>query len=220
MATRTEQAEIRLPFRIMPSRQRNLFVPGALALLGIALFAGSIWSASGKPHGGGLETVAIIVGVFLAPIGLFWILRERRYFDPRNEYWIEIGTDEFALVTPDATDRSKWSDLSPFEVKQVVRRHRLKHGHTESVTFETVTYSRGLEIKIPLDDFATRLGPERRDRAEAMRLVLDDLRQRALTRPPAEAGEPFQVPGGLVVAPMPPPKRSLYAAVKSVVQRE
>jgi hypothetical protein len=33
------------------------------------------------------------------------------------------------------------------------------------------------------------------------------------------AEEPFPVPNGLVVAPMPSPKRSLFPAVKSVVRR-
>jgi hypothetical protein len=220
VARGVEQAEIKPPFRIMPSRQRNLVGPGALALLGLALFAWGIWSGSAKPHGGGLEAIALVVGVFLAPIAIFWLVRERRYFDPRNEYYIEIGIDEFALVTPDATDRARWRDLAPFEVKQVVTHHHFKHGHTKSVSFETVTRYGALEIKIPLDDFATRLGLERRDRAEAMRTILDDLRQRALVGPIAEPAEPFLVPAGLVVAPMPSPNRSPVAAIKSVVQRK
>lgn len=204
----------------MPSRQRNLVAPGALALLGLALFAWGIWSgSSAKPHGGGFETVALLVGISLAPIAIFWLVRERRYFDPRNDYYIEIGIDEFALVTPDATERSRWSDLAPFEVKQVVRQHHFKYGSTKSVSFETVTRHGELEIKIPLDDFATRLGVEPRDRAEAMRTILDDLRQRALVGFTAEPAEPFLVPAGLVVAPMPSPKRSLVSAIKSVVQR-
>lgn len=220
MAREVEQAEIKPPFRIMPSRQGNLVGPGALALLGLALFAWGIWSGSAKPHGSGLEVAALVVGIFLAPIAVFWLLRERRYFDPRNEYWIEIGIDDFALVTPDAIDRSRWSDLAPFEVKQVVKQHHFKHGHTKSVSFETVTRYGALEIRIPLDDFGTRLGVERRDRAEAMRVILDDLRQRALIGPTAESAEPFLVPAGLVVAPMPSPKRSLVAATISVVQRK
>jgi hypothetical protein len=212
-----EQAEIKPPFRIMPSRQRNLLVPGALALLGLALLAWSVGSASAKTHGGGLEVIAFFAGVFLTPIGGFWLARERRYFDPRNEYWIEIGVDEFALVTPDATDRSRWTDLAAFEVKQIVRQHQLKYGHTKSVSFETVARYGGLEIRIPLDDFATRLGVERQDRAEAMRTILDDLRQRALIGPTGQPAQPFLVPAGLVVAPM--PKHSPVAGTKSVVQR-
>jgi hypothetical protein len=48
-------------------------------------------------------------------------------------------------------------------------------------------------------------------------MILEDLRQRALNGRAAE--EPFPVPNGLVVAPMPSPKRSLFPAVKSVVRR-
>lgn len=201
----------------MPSRQPNLVGPGALALLGLAVFAWGIWSA--KPHGSGLEAIALLASIFLTPIAIFWLVRERRYFDPRNEYYIEIGINEFALVTPDAADRARWNELTPFEVKQVVTQHHSKHGHTKSVSFETVTHYGGLEIKIPLGDFATRLGVERRDRAEAMRMILDDLRQRALIGSTGEPAEPFLVPVGLVVAPMPSPKRSLVSAIKSVVQR-
>lgn len=217
VARGVEQADIKPPFRIMPSRQRDLFIPGVLALLGLALFAWGIWSGSAKTRGGGFEPIAVVVGVFLAPVAIFWLVRERRYLDPRNEYYIEIGIDEFALVTPDAIDRAKWSDLAPFEVKQVVRQHHSKYAHAKSVSFETVTHHSGLEIKIPLSDFATRLGVERRDRAEAMRTILDDLRQRALAGPSAEA-EAFLVPSGLVVAPV--TKRPPVVATKSVVQRQ
>ena len=81
-------------------------------IAGLAVFAAGIWSASDKHHENG-AALGLILGVFLTPVSIFWFLRERRYFDPHNEYWIEIGFEEFALVTPDATDRSKWADLTP-----------------------------------------------------------------------------------------------------------
>ena len=214
-----EQAQIRPPFRIMPSRPQNFLVPGALALFGLVLFAGGIWSASARTHGDVLTPIAMVVGVFLAPIGLLWFLRERRYFDPRNAYWMEIGVDDFALLTPDASDRTAWSNLSPFEVEQTTTRRKTKSGSYESMSYSTVAKYDGLQIKIPLRDFATDLGPTEMARAHAMCAVLNKLRTSALNQQHADVPVPFQVPQGLVVAPMPKPAKMPLIVSNSVVRR-
>jgi hypothetical protein len=147
-----------------------------------------------------------------------WLLRERRYFDPRNHYWIEIGLDDLALVTPDWVERHNWTELAPFEVK--AKEHRNKHGRVVSVTHEAITRYGGQELKIPLGDFATRLGSGPRERAEAMCTVLNTLRQTVLNRSTAESVESYEPPAGLVAAPMPPPKPKPLVTPRSVVQRQ
>ena len=217
VATGVEQAEIRTPFRIMPSRQRNLVGPGALALLGLAVFAWGIWSS--KPHGSGLEAIALLASIFLTPIAIFWLVRERRYFDPRNAYYIEVGIDEFALLTPDTTDRIAWSILSPFAVEETTTKRKTKYGTYESTSYSTIAKYDGVQIKIPLGDFATDLGPTEMARAHAMCAVLNQLRTNALNQQPADAPVPFQVPRGLVVAPMPKLPKAPLVVSNSVVRR-
>jgi hypothetical protein len=160
----------------------------------------------------------VLAGIVLVPICTMWLLHERRYFDPRNDYWIEIGLDDFALVTPDWVERHIWTDLTPFEVKATERRN--KYGRVVSVTYDTIARYSAQELKIPLGDFATRLGSGSQERAEAMCTILNTLRQTVLSRSTAESIESFDPPAGLVVAPMPPPKRKPLVTPKSVVQRQ
>jgi len=91
---------IELPFRIMPSRQRNKYGPLALISVGALLFGAGIWDAADGPPDGLGSALMLIAGLALVAVCTAWFFRERRYFDPRNAYWIEIGIDEFALVTP------------------------------------------------------------------------------------------------------------------------
>jgi len=75
-------------------------------------------------------------------------------------------------------------------------------------------------FRIPLNDFATAMANDEVGRAQAMCSILNELRQNALNRQAGEPTLPFQVPAGLVVAPMPPPKRKPLVAPGSVVQRQ
>jgi hypothetical protein len=111
-----KQEFIEPPFRIMPSRPRNKYGPLALISIGAVLFAAGSWDAADGPPDSFGSALMLIGGVALVAICTFWFFRERRYFDPRNEYWIEIGLDEFALVKPDGFERSSWVELSAFEV--------------------------------------------------------------------------------------------------------
>jgi hypothetical protein len=198
----------------MPSRRRNISGPIVSVGVGLALAASGILGLSDKQSDHTtLAALALLAGVFLVPICIMWLLRERRYFDPRNDYWIEIGLEDFALVTPDWVERHNWADLTPFEVKATERRN--KYGRIVSVTYEAITRYGEQELKIPLGDFATRLGSDQRERAEAMCIALNALRQAVLKRLTA-----FEVPAGLVVAPMPAPKRKPLVASNSVVQRQ
>jgi hypothetical protein len=189
-----------------------------MGVVGVMLFAAGIFGVSDKDGQRSLGAVALILGAILVACGIFSFLRERKYFDPRIEYWIEIGLDDLALVTPDAVERHKWISLVPFEVKTTD--HKNKYGRTVYATHDTITRCDGVEVRIPLKDFATRLGPGGQDRAERMCAILNELRQDALNRQSGSAGEPYQVPQGLVVAPMPPAKRKPLVVGSSVVQRQ
>ena len=213
------QKFVELPFRIMPSRPRNKYGPLALIAIGAVLFGAGIWDAVDGPPDGFGSALMLIGGLTLVAICTFWFFRERRYFDPRNAYWMEIGVDEFALVTPDATDRTAWSNLSPFDVEETITKHKTKYGEYESTSYATVAKYDGLQVKIPLRDFATKLGPTEMATAHAMCAVLNDLRTSALHRESERAIIPFQVPKGLVVAPMPKPTRVPHVVRNSVVQR-
>jgi len=224
VAGRVDEAEISPPFRIMPSRPRNLVGPGALASLGLALIAWGIWSASAKSEGSGLEAIALVVGVFMAPIGLVWLLRERRYFDPRNEYWIEIGLDDFALVRPDGFERSPWADLSAFDVKKTTHRRdikigKVKVGEEETYSYDAVARYGGLEVQIPLNDFATKLANDEEGRAKAICDALNKFRQEALSRQAGNPANAVQIPAGLVIAAIPPARKAPLVVKNSVVQR-
>ena len=162
-----------------------------------------------------LAALGLFGGIILVAFGTLRLRREHRYFDPRNDYWIEIGPDDFALVTPDVTDRRQWVSLTPFEVKTI--EHRNKYGWVTSKTFETAAFTDGVEINVPLKDFATRIGGDQQDRATAMCLILDEFRTKALN--PSEAAD-YQVPAGIVIAPMPAPKPKPFDVTKSVVQRQ
>jgi hypothetical protein len=209
---------IDLPFRILPSRSKNTTAQLGMIAIGVVLFAAGIWDAVDPPEGFA-SGIMLIFGLILVATCSFWFFRERRYFDPRNEYWIEIGLEEFALVTPDATDRSAWASLSAFEVKQTTHRHKTKLGEYETYSYDAIALYGGLEVKIPLGDFATALANDDSGRAKAMCAILNELRQNALNRQADKAGEPFHVPPGLVVAPMPAAKRKPLIVSNSVVQR-
>ena len=210
----TSQSEkIRPPFRIMPSRPRDLRAPAAIALLGLVLGIAGGWGVPGGLYLLGM--VWLVVGVALLAWGIFSFLCERKYFDPLNNYWIEIGLDDFALVMPDAVNRQRWTSLPAFEVKATEHRHK----HRRTVTYETIARGDGVLVGIPLRDFATRLGYGQ-DRAERMCSILNALRQDALSRQPGSAGELYQVPRGLVVAPMAPAARKSLVPAGSVVQRQ
>jgi hypothetical protein len=77
----------------------------------------------------------------------------------------------------------------------------------------------GLEVEIPLGDFATKLSNDEQGRAQAICDILNDLRQEALSRQAGKAGSAFQVPPGLMVAAMPPPAKAPLVVKNSVVQR-
>jgi hypothetical protein len=214
-----KQEFIEPPFRIMPSRPRNGYGPLALISIGAVLFGVGIWDAADGPPDSFGTALMLIGGLALVAICTFWFFRERRYFDPRNEYWIAIGVDDFALVTPDATDRTAWSNLSPFEVEETTVKRKTKYGEYESTSYATVAKYGGLQIKIPLRDFATNLAPTEMSRAHAMCAVLNELRASALGRQVDRATIPFHVPPGLVVAPMPKPTKVPHVLRNSVVQR-
>jgi hypothetical protein len=132
---------------------------------------------------------------------------------------MEIGIDEFALLTPDTTDRIAWSILSPFAVEETTTKRKTKYGTYESTSYSTIAKYDGVQIKIPLRDFATDLGPTEMARAHAMCAVLNQLRTSALNQQPADAPVPFQVPRGLVVAPMPKLPKAPLVVSNSVVRR-
>jgi hypothetical protein len=214
-----KQEFIELPFRIMPSRPRNKYGPLALIAIGAVVFAAGIWDAADGPPDGFGTALMLIGGLALSAICTFWFLRERRYFDPRNAYWMEIGVDQFALATPDATDRTAWSNLSPFEVEEKITKRKTKYGEYETTSYATVAKYDGLQIKIPLRDFATNLAPTDMSKAHAMCAILNELRTSALDRQADRATIPFHVPPGLVVAPMPKPTKVPHVVRNSVVQR-
>ncbi|HKP24522.1 MAG TPA: hypothetical protein VJV39_11710 [Dongiaceae bacterium] len=215
---------IELPFRIMPSRPRNKHGPLALIAIGTVLFGAGIWDAVDGPPDGLGSALMLIVGLALIAICTFWFFREQRYFDSRNEYWIEIGLDEFALVTPDGFDRSSWTKLTAFEVRKTTHRHdqkvgKIKIGEYETYSFAVVARYGGLEVQVPLGDFATRLSNDDEGRAQAICEILNSLRQEALSRQVGKTGSAFQVPPGLVVATMPPPRKAPLVVNNSVIQR-
>jgi len=219
-----KQEFIEPPFRIMPSRPRNKYGPLALIAIGAVLFAAGTWDAADGPPDGLGSALMLIAGVTLVAICTFWFFRERRYFDPRNEYWIEIGLDEFALVKPDGFERRSWAELSAFEVRKTTHRHDQKIGKTkigeyETHSFATVARYGGLEVQVPLGDFATKLSNDEEGQAQAICDILNSLRQGALSRQAGKAGSAFQVPSGLVVATMPPPSKTPLVVKNSVVQR-
>jgi hypothetical protein len=189
-------------------------------LIGTLLLAAGLWGAMDRSMDGGGSGLMLTLGVALIATCAFWFFRERRYFDPRNAYWIEIGIDEFALVTPDVTDRSSWERLSPFDVRVTRTRYKTKFGDRESVTYDAAASYGNLGVTIPLGDFASMLANDRLQQARAICAILNELRQSALNRRSGEPSQPFQVPSGLVVAPMPRPKRRPLATPNSVVQRQ
>lgn len=205
------------PFRILPSRKRSLVVPVALIVIGVLLFTAAIWDGATGASESALSGFMLIAGVVLVVPCTFWLFRERRYLDPRNEYWIEIGLEEFALVTPDATDRSKWTNLSAFAVDKTTLRQSKRGG--EISVYKTVARYGGLEVSIPLGDFATGLGEDEPRRAEAMCAILNEFRQNALDRRPDDSLKSYQMPAGLNIAPMAPAKRKPFIVKDSVVQR-
>ena len=123
------------------------------------LFAVAIWWSDSERESA-LAGLGLILGVIMVPTGLVWLRREQRYFDARNGYWIEIGEEEFALVTPDGTDRSNWASLTPFEVKRTTV-HRPKIGE-DIVVHSTVARYGNLEVNIPWTILRPALTPTRR----------------------------------------------------------
>jgi hypothetical protein len=199
MAQANRIGEIALPFRILPSRGEDLFMPIAIMLVGGAIaIAGLVF---GDEAAGKLGFAA--VGCIFAGFGVYLFRRERRYFDPKASYWMAASAERFAIVTPDGDEAHAWEDLGSFVVTREVRETRdSKTGATDT----TITYTLSAEtlsgrLNIDLGDFATRFHGGDQDRAEAMGAALNELRQFCRS---GNTAQPFAVPEGLVVAPMPP----------------
>lgn len=207
----------RTPFRILPSRARDL-APGwmliggcvAVAAIGLAMATGS------SARDGGMGALILVGGIFGGLFGAMWLRRELRYFNPRAEYWMEIAADHFGLITPDAKDHCPWTEIRAFEVEETTRRNR--YGGRTGVSYKTVARYRRYDLTIALGDFATRLGQEDKDRAEAVCAILNDLRIRAL----ASGGDDFDavLPAGLVIGEAKPGKAKPRPPTRSVVMRQ
>jgi hypothetical protein len=194
-----------------------------MAAIGVVLIAVGMADAMAPPEHT-ISFLALLAGVVLTPIAFVRFLRERRYFDPRNEYWIEMGLDEFALVRPDGFERSPWADLSSFEVKKTTHKHdvkigKVKVGEHETYSYDVVARYGGLNVEIPLDDFATRLASDEEGRARAICDALNNFRQEALSRQAGNPANAVQVPPGLMIAAVPPAGKAPLVVKNSVVQR-
>lgn len=208
---------VRTPFRILPSRPRErtegwlvTVVCGALLIGGIAILA------MDPQNGDGLVAVMLAVGIFGGLIGLRSVRREMRHFGPGAEYWMEITVDHFGLMTPDTTDRCPWPEIEAFEVRETKLTDR--RGRHVGSAYDVVGLYRRHHLDVNLDDFATGLGTEDKDRAVAICAVLNGLRDQAL----ASAGRDFDFapPSGLVVTDKRLPKTPSALPIASVVDRQ
>lgn len=214
--TQPDPAMFRTPFRVLPSRVRDLTGSVIILLVGATLAAiGMALAVGGPAQHDGLAAILLLLGIVGGLYGGHSVRHEMRHFTPGAEYWIEITPDHFGLITPDVAERCPWSDIRGFEV--VTTEHRRKSGQLETFYDAIVRYRR-YDLEIDLDDFATGLGKDDKTRAESLCSALNELRARAI----ASAGEQFSysVPAGIVateaMAPRPKPKLS----VASVVMRQ
>ena len=208
--------KLRTPFRILPSRGRDL-APACLLLGGCAaavIFGLAI--VGGVPsRNAGIGSLVLLGGILGVSIGAYWLRREMRYFNPQAEYWIEIAVDHFGLMTPDATDHCPWSEIRAFEVEEKIRRNR--YGARIGASYKAVARYRRYDLNIALGDFATRLGQEEKDRAEAVCATFNQLRTLAL----ASGGKDFDaaLPAGMVATEEKPATAKPRLPIRPVVMR-
>lgn len=211
---------IRPPFRILPARGRDFTVEILLVAGGLCAAAvGMVLLVDGNSYVGA-AFLAVLGGLVALFVGCSRAIREYRYFDPRNEYALIVELDEFKVVTPDGTHATSWSDLVPFEFEKAktVTEHK-GHEHVR-VTYKSVARVGGVDIEIPLRDFAILFGLDDEERAIGITKALNQVRDLMRTRQDGEAAPLFDPPLGLVVGPMLPLRKAQPIKVKSVVQRQ
>lgn len=214
---RSSGRPVRTPFRILPSRACNVGTPWIVTAVCCGLSIGGIAIVVLNPQdGNGLAAIMTAVGIFGAVIGLRSLRREMRRFGPGAEYWMEIAVEHFGLITPDTADRCPWAEIEVFEVQETKFTDR--RGRHVGSGYGVVGLFRRYHLEISLEDFATGLGTEDKDRAAAICAVLNGLRDQAL----ASAGRDFDFapPPGLVVTDKRPPKMPSERPVPSVVSRQ
>ena len=177
-----------------------------------------VWGVVTLPdyHYGAQALLAIIGGALALLFGSSLAICEYRYFHPQNEYALIVGLDTFKAVPPDGTESCIWSDLGPFEVKEMVTTHKGR----ERKTYECIGHLGGVDIEIALGDFAVLCGVDDQARAVGMTRALNQVRNLMQMRQSGDAAPLFKPPIGLVVGPLLPPKKAQPLKVKSVIQRQ
>lgn len=207
---------LRTPFRILPSRRRDL-TPACLLIAGsaAAIIFGLAMIVGVPSRDNDLGVFVLLGGIFGGSIGAYWLRRELRHFSPQGEYWMEIAVDHFGLMTPDAKDHCPWAEIRAFEVAETI--HRNKDGARTGASYKAVVRYARYDLNIALGDFATRLGDDERSRAEAVCRIFNQFRMLAL----ASGGKDFDaaIPAGLVATEERPAAKP-RPPIRSVVMRQ